>query len=221
MLIFAKIDYINLLPLHIYLKKAPLPSAFKQILEYKKGVPSALNKALFYRRIDGAFISSIESARSKYKRLDLGICAHKRVKSVLVKKHSQAKFDSASASSNALARALGVSGEVLIGDRALKEYLKKPSDFIDLCELWHSRTHLPFVFARFSCIKNKHFFEKILKNFTHQKVFIPGFILHKYALSRGISAKDIKDYLKEIYYKIEGKEKRALKLFLRKSKETR
>lgn len=46
MLIFGKIDYINLLPLHIYLKKAPLPSTFKQIMAHKKGVPSVINYKL-------------------------------------------------------------------------------------------------------------------------------------------------------------------------------
>ncbi|EJB6885816.1 menaquinone via futalosine step 1, partial [Campylobacter jejuni] len=28
-MIFGKIDYINLLPLHIYLKKYPLPNGYK------------------------------------------------------------------------------------------------------------------------------------------------------------------------------------------------
>ena len=51
-MIFGKIDYINLLPLHIYLKKYPLPNGFKASMEHKKGVPSKLNKDLFYRRID-------------------------------------------------------------------------------------------------------------------------------------------------------------------------
>ncbi len=37
----------------------------KQVWSIKKGVPSKLNKDLFYRRIDAAIISSIESARKK------------------------------------------------------------------------------------------------------------------------------------------------------------
>ncbi len=217
MLIFGKIDYINLLPLHIYLKKAPLPSTFKQIMAHKKGVPSVINYKLKKRCIDAAFISSIESPA--YRCFDLGICAHKKVKSVLVRKSSTPKKDSASASSNALALVLNQKGEVIIGDRALKMYLQNPNDFTDLCALWHAKTGLPFVFACLACVKNKHLIEKIFKKFAHKKIFIPGYILEQYALSRGICAKEIKEYLKLIYYKINLKEKKALKLFLKKSKE--
>lgn len=217
-MIFGKIDYINLLPLHIFLKKSPLPNGFKKAMEYKKDVPSKLNKALFYRRIDAAVISSIESSRKKYKTLDIGICANKKVQSVLVKKNSQNKKDEASATSNALAQTLRVNGEVIIGDRALRMYLQNPSEFIDLCTLWYEKTHLPFVFARFSCMRNKDFFKKILASFVRSKIFIPRYILEYYANSRQIRADDIKIYLKEIiYHKIAYKEKRALKLFLKKS----
>lgn len=123
-MIFGKIDYINLLPLHIYLKKYPLPNGFKASMEHKKGVPSKLNKDLFYRRIDAAIISSIESARKKYKNLDLGICANKRVLSVLVEKNTLNAKDPSSATSNALAKVLKQDGKVIIGDKALKLYLK-------------------------------------------------------------------------------------------------
>ncbi|TQR60413.1 MqnA/MqnD/SBP family protein [Campylobacter troglodytis] len=218
-MIFGKIDFINLLPLHIYLKKYPLPSGLKKASEYKKGVPSKLNKDLFYRRVDAAVISSIESARRKYKSLDLGICANKRVQSVILRKNSQDKKDKASASSNALALALQARGEVIIGDRALRAYLQDPSEFIDLCSLWYEKTKLPFVFARFSCTKNKAYFARILKPFLRKKIFIPRYILQNYSNTRQISIKDIQFYLKElIYYKISHKEKRALKLFLKMAK---
>ena len=221
MLIFGKIDYINLLPLHIFLKKTPLPNAFKKAMEYKKNVPSKLNQDLFYRRIDAAVISSIESARKRYKTLDIGICAHKKVQSVLVKKDSKYKKDKASATSNALARVLKARGEVIIGDRALRLYSQTPSEFIDLCALWYEKTHLPFVFARLSYIRNKTFFKKLLNPFVHSKIFIPRYILENYARSRQISPKDIQNYLKEIiYYKIAYKEKKALKLFLKKEKQS-
>lgn len=214
-MIFGKIDYINLLPLHIYLKKYPLPSGFKAAFEYKKSVPSKLNKDLFYRRIDGAFISSIESARKKYKNLNLGICAKKRVLSVLVEKNSPSANDLNSASSNALAKILGVKGQVIIGDKALALYLQDANKYEDLCALWYRKTHLPFVFGRFSCTQKKRLYAKILKNFTQKKMKIPRYILEKYAQNRQVSVKNIRFYLDEvIYYKMGFEEKRALKRFI-------
>lgn len=216
-MIFGKIDFINLLPLHIYLKKYPLPSGLKKIMEYKKGVPSKLNKDLFYKRIDAAIISSIESARAKYKNLNLGICANKRVLSVIVQKNEKNAKDPRSATSNALARVLKQKGKVIIGDEALRLYLEDSSKFIDLCSLWHEKTGLPFVFARFSCVRKKTFYAKILKQFTRTKIKIPYYILEKYSNTRKISPKDIKAYLQVIYYKIEHKEHKALKAFLKQA----
>ena len=113
-MIFGKIDYLNLLPLHVYIKKSSLPSQFKKSMEFKKGVPSKLNRDLFFKRIDGAIISSIESKRKKYKNLDLGICANKKVLSVLVEKNTNNLKDPSSASSNVLARILKQNGKVII-----------------------------------------------------------------------------------------------------------
>ncbi|TEY02735.1 MqnA/MqnD/SBP family protein [Campylobacter sp. US33a] len=216
-MIFGKIDYINLLPLHVYLKKYPLPNGLKATMEYKKGVPSKLNKELFYRRIDAAIISSIESSRKKYKNLNIGICANKRVLSVLVEKNSQKAKDPSSATSNALARVLRQdNNKVIIGDKALKLYLQDRDAYVDLCALWYEKTHLPFVFARFSCIAKKTFYTKLLTNFSYKKIKIPHYILEKYAKTRDISVKDIRYYLDEvIYYQIQTKEKMALKRFIK------
>ncbi|WP_139471115.1 MqnA/MqnD/SBP family protein [Campylobacter armoricus] len=216
-MVFGKIDYLNLLPLHIYLKKSAFPSYVKRTTEYKKGVPSKLNRHLYFRRIDAAIISSIESRRKKYKTLNVGICANKKVKSVLVKKHSQSKEDASSATSNALAKVLKQKGEVVIGDKALKLYLQNPKDYIDLCELWYEKTNLPFVFARFSCVKNFSIYKKMMKNFIKSKTFIPQYILLNYSKSRNLSQKEISAYLKLIYYKIGVKEQMALKKFLAKT----
>ncbi|WP_139453606.1 MqnA/MqnD/SBP family protein [Campylobacter armoricus] len=216
-MIFGKIDYLNLLPLHIYLKKSAFPNYVKRTTEYKKGVPSKLNRHLYFRRIDAAIISSIESRRKKYKTLNVGICANKKVKSVLVKKHSQSKEDASSATSNALAKVLKQKGEVVIGDKALKLYLQNPKDYIDLCELWYEKTNLPFVFARFSCVKNFSIYKKMMKNFIKSKIFIPQYILLNYSKSRNLSQKEISAYLKLIYYKIGAKEQMALKKFLSKT----
>ncbi|TKX32258.1 MqnA/MqnD/SBP family protein [Campylobacter aviculae] len=214
-MIFGKFDYINLLPLTVYLKKYPLPNGFKATLFYKKGEPSHFNKELFYRRVDGAMTSSIESVRKKYKNLDFGICANKQVLSVLVEKDSAKAKDPSSATSNALSQVLGLKGRVIIGDKALKLYIKDPNSYIDLCDLWYKKTHLPFVFARFSCVRKKVYFSKILKSFARQKIKIPQYILQKYVHKKDISAKDIKHYLNEIiYYNIAYKEKKALKRFV-------
>lgn len=214
-MIFGKIDYINLLPFHVFLKTSSLQNSFKKTIEYKKGVPSALNKKLKLGKIDAAIISSVKSAKSNYKQLNLGIVANKCVKSVIVKKNTIAKQDKASETSNALAKLLQINGEVLIGDRALKEFLKSPDDFIDLAKIWHQKHHLPFVFARLCVRKNKTFYEKLAKAFLAKKVKIPRYILSHYATSRGISEEDILEYLKLISYPLHVKQKKALKIFLK------
>lgn len=216
-MIFGKIDYINLLPFHVFLKKSSLSNSFKQSLEYKKGVPSQLNYKLKRRQIDAAIVSSITSTHPMYRTLDVGIVAKKEVKSVLVKEGDYA-MDPASASSNALAQVLHVKGEVLIGDRALKAYLQNPDLYVDLAKLWNERTGLPFVFARLCVTKNSAFYDRLSKRFVAQNIRIPRYILKRYASERGIKEADILEYLKLISYSIGPKEKRALKLFLAKSK---
>ncbi len=215
---FGKIDYINLLPFHVYLKKLPLQNAFKKGIEYNKGVPSEINKKLYLGLIDGAIISSVESEKRDYKKLDFGISAYKRVDSVLIKKNTPNKKDKASATSNALADVLGLEGEIIIGDRALRKFIKNPDDYIDLVKVWHKRTNLPFVFARFCVRKNVKFYKKLSKNFLKQNVKIPQYILEKYSKSRQISKKDILAYLELIHYPLEQKQKRGLKKFLKKNK---
>ncbi len=220
-MIFGKIDYINLLPFHIFLKRSSLQNSFKKSIEYKKGIPSQLNKKLRFGKIDAAIISSIESAKPYYKQLDLGIVANKKVNSVLVKKNTKPKKDSASASSNALAHLLGIQGEVIIGDRALKMYLQKPDDFIDLVDVWYKKHRLPFVFARLCVRKHHGFYKRLAKKFLSQNVKIPNYMLERYSVSRKISKKDILDYLDLIYYPIKTKEKKALKKFLISNKRLR
>lgn len=123
-MIFGKIDYLNLLPFSVFLKGCRAPNAFKAALNYHKGVPSAMSEALVKGRIDAAVISSVEARRARFKRLKLGICAQAAVKSVLVRL-GERKPDAASRTSNALSEILGVKGEVIIGDRALRLYLQE------------------------------------------------------------------------------------------------
>ncbi len=216
-MIFGKIDYINLLPFHIFLKQSSLSSAFKKAVEHKKGVPSSINSAFEKRRVSAAFISSIKSNKKNIKTLPLGIVAKKSVKSVIVKEGNSAS-DPASATSNILSKVLNIKGKVIIGDRALQEYIKNPGQYIDLAKAWYDKYHLPFVFAVLCTNKHHKIYQRLVKIFKKRNIKIPRYILQSYASKRGISEKEIKEYLKLITYNIGGKEKIALKLFLKKSK---
>jgi len=216
-MVFGKIDYINLLPFHVFLKRASLPNAFKRSCEHQKAVPSSINRKFRKRVVDAAFISSIESKRKSITPLPIGIVAQKNVKSVLIKE-GVAKRDPASASSNMLARVLGLEGEVFIGDRALKLYLEDPGAYIDLAQKWNEKYHLPFVFARLCVNRQQNFYKRLSAKFVQQPIKIPNYILSKYAHERGILGKDIKEYLKLISYNIGKKEQKALSMFLKKAK---
>ena len=216
-MVFGKIDYINLLPFHVFLKKSSLPSAFKRSCEHQKNVPAIINHKLRKRKVDAAFISSIESKRKTITPLNVGIVAQKNVKSVIIKE-GVSKKDPASATSNMLARVLGLQGEVFIGDRALKLYLQDPNAYIDLGQTWHETYHLPFVFARLCVNVRQSFYKKLSKKFVEKPIKIPNFILAHYAKERGILEKDIKEYLKLISYTIGKKEQKALFIFLKKAK---
>jgi len=130
-MIFAKIDFINLLPLHVFIKKN-LSTQMKQIIEYKKSYPASINKKFKKRKVDAAVISSIASRRCK-KCLDLGIVANGVVDSVLVIPGSYKK-DFQSDTSNALAKVLKIDGEVVIGDKALYKFHNSDEVFIDLAK---------------------------------------------------------------------------------------
>ncbi len=182
-------------------------------LGYKRAVPSQINKALKRRAINAAFISSIESR--KYQCTDLGIIAYKKVYSVLLLE-GENQSDPASATSNQLARVLNLRGKVLIGDAALKYYLDG-GEGIDLAEAWHEKTGLPFVFARLCYNKHGKEIQKLAKSFSHTKVKIPQYILKKEAKKRGITSKQLSWYLEHIYYKMDNKAKKSLKLFLKEA----
>ncbi len=217
-MLFGKIDYINLLPFHLFLKRSSLTNSVKKSCEYKKSYPSKINQQFKRREIDAAFISSIESHSSTFKTLPLGIVAKKSVTSVIVKKNSISSKDPHSATSNVLAKVLNIDGEVYIGDKALKLYLENPQDYIDLAKQWNDKYSLPFVFARLSV--NRYFttFKKISVRFKNNHTKIPQYILKKYAHERMIPPQEIVKYLSLISYEIGAKERRGLKLFLKKSR---
>ena len=216
-MVFAKIDFINLLPFHIYIKKNIKSTQTKAIIEYKKSYPSLINKKFKKREVDSAFISSIASRNEE--KLDLGIVAKKDVLSVLLIPGNDEK-DFRSDTSNALAKVLNLKGKVLIGDKALKYYHNNgKKDFIDLAQYWNDKYKLPFVFAVLCYSSNKKQLEKIIKNFNKNHVKIPTYILNQYSKRTGISNKNILEYLEKIDYKIGIKEKRSLKLFLNLTKQ--
>ena len=214
-MIFAKIDFINLLPFYIFIKKNIKSSQIKQIINYKKSYPSIINKQFKKRSIDAAFISSIKSKRCKC--LDLGIVAKKEVLSVLALK-GEFKKDLQSDTSNALAVALDIKGEILIGDKALHYYHNSnDKEFIDLAKVWSDKYNLPFVFARLCFNKQKKYLEKLSKKFLATNVKIPQYILKQYAMKTDLSIKQIQEYLTKISYKISYKEKLSLKKFFKLS----
>ena len=216
-MIFAKIDFINLLPFYIYIKKNIKSSQTKAIINYKKSYPSKINKDFKNRKIDGAFISSIKSQHQKT--TNIGIVAKKDVLSVLSIPGIYSK-DTQSDTSNILAKVLKYEGKIIIGDKALKYYYEHPNNnFIDLAQKWNDKYNLPFVFARLCYTKNGNNIKKLANNFVNTKVKIPQYILKQYAKRANISTAQILDYLDKISYTIGYKEEKSLKKFFRLSKQ--
>ncbi len=213
-MLFGKIDYINLAPFHVFLKRYIQNTQLKQSIEYKKSYPSKINSLFKRRKIDAAFISSIESKRGNFTCFNAGIIAKKEIKSVLVKRGRYTK-DSESATSNALAKVLGIEGEVIIGDKALSLYISDKDSYVDLAQSWYEKNHLPFVFARFCVSKNRCYYQKLITAFLQKKVKIPYYISRKYAKKRDISLYEIKSYLRLVHYDMDYKAQKSLRKFLK------
>ncbi|WP_434637431.1 hypothetical protein MLC35_01190 [Sulfurimonas sp. NW7] len=209
-MIFGKIEYLNLLPFHVFMKRFTRSTQQKLQMEYKKNVPAKINDAFLNRRVDAAFISSIKAKKSKH--VNLGIIAKKEVRSVIVIPSVQNKTDIESASSNLLAELLHVKGEVLIGDKALR-YALVNNDYIDLAQLWNEKYHLPFVFALLCYHKNQKQYKKIEKAFLKREIKIPQYLLQKASKKTNVAPADILDYLQLISYKLDCKAKKGLKKF--------
>ena len=209
-MLFGSISYLNLLPFQVFLKRHLKSNTEKMSFRYKRAVPSHINKALKRREVHAGFISS--AASTGFMCTNLGIIAHKKVYSVLLLS-GENKPDPASATSNQLARLLGLQGKVLIGDAALKYYLDG-GKAIDLAEAWYEKTGLPFVFARLCYNKHETHIQKLAQTFGKQNIKIPQYILKGEAKKRGISPKQLTWYLEHISYTMDWKAKRSLKLFL-------
>lgn len=214
-MIFGKIDYLNLLPFHVFMKRFVKTSSEKLGIEYKKNVPAKINREFLSKRVDAAFISSIKAQKSLH--IGLGIIARQKVKSVLIIPNTGIKKDIESATSNILANVLQLQGEVLIGDKALR-YALKNNNYIDLADVWNKKYHLPFVFALLCYNKDKSIYKRVEREFLRTEVKIPQYILKQASLRTGISQKDILEYLKLISYRVDYKAKLALKKFYKEAK---
>ncbi len=213
-MIFGSIAYLNLLPFAHFLKQNLRYTQEKQIIRYRQSVPSKINELFSKRVIDAAFISSVKSRHCDCS--DLGIVANGAVYSVLLLENKQI-FDSESDTSNVLSQVLNLQGKVIIGDKALRYYLSG-KESKDLALEWQKETNLPFVFARLCYNKEKRRIKKLAKNFLKSRRQIPYYYLKREAEKKGISPKELKWYLAHIQYKIGYKEKKSLKLFLKKAK---
>lgn len=213
-MIFGKIDFLNLLPFHVFIKRYARSTQFHQSLHYHKGVPSALNREFAARRIDAAFISSITAKNCRH--FGVGIVAQREVLSVLSLPKAD-KADEDSATSNLLAQILDVHGEVLIGDKALRYYYGG-GEHIDLGALWHERTGLPFVFALLCTHYHSDELRRLSRAFVSKKVKIPHYILMEASRKSNLSPAQIIYYLQFISYKVGAKEARGYKRFVREAK---
>ncbi len=212
-MIFGKIEYLNLLPFHTFMKRYLRASTEKKAWIKCGGVPATLNRRMRLGRIEAAVVSSIVSPA--FYCVDLGIVADGAVWSVLLKPGSS-RQDDASDTSNALARVLNVKGEVIIGDRALVQYFHSKEEWLDLGAQWKKKTGLPFVYARLCAgnLKEYRRLKRIEKLFNPKAVKIPWRQLHKEAIRIGIEPAQAQAYLDRIGYRLRWQEKRALKKFL-------
>lgn len=213
-MVFGKIEYLNLLPFHVFMKRFARSSQQSMSMNYYKDVPAKTNKKFLSRRVDAAFISSIRA--KNYQHVNLGIIAKKEVLSVLVIPNEKSVSDSASETSNVLAKILNVHGEVIIGDKALRYYLQK-KQHVDLAKMWNEKHNLPFVFALLCFHKDRNLYKKIEKNFLKRKVKIPRYILNEASERTKIPQEEILNYLKYISYNLDTKAKKGLVKFYKEA----
>jgi len=214
MLKFGSIAYLNLLPFQVYMKRHSPSTQFAQMLGWRRAVPSVINHEFRRGSVHAAFISSIASRGCSC--TDLGIVADGAVHSVFVLPRERGD-DPASETSNALARILGFDGRVLIGDAALKHRLSG-GEGIDLAQVWKQHTGLPFVFARLCYNRQGKRIRKLAKDFGSKEWKIPRYILEREAKKRGITPAQLQWYLNHIDYRIGWRERKGLRLFLKKTR---
>jgi len=193
------------------MKRALRHNAAQMSFRYKRDVPARINRALRRRRINAAFVSTAASRNLHC--TEAGIVAKGSVYSVLLLpgEHSD---DPASASSNALAKMLGLEGRVLIGDAALRHYLDG-GEGIDLAKAWYDKTGLPFVFARLCCNRHCDKVDALARRFVRSRTRIPRYILVREARKRGITPAQLQWYLRHIHYTVDRDARLSLKRFMK------
>ncbi len=216
-MLFGKIEYLNLLPFHLFMKRYSRSSRYYMSFRYKKGVPAKINAEYAARRVDAAFISSVKARKERY--VDLGIIAKKEVLSVLLIPSQTYQADRESATSNVLSKVLGLKGEVLIGDKALRHYLSSEEKAIDLAKAWHDKYKLPFVFAVLCYQQHDTEIKQLARTFKKSRQKIPQYQLLKASKRTGISPKAIQHYLTYISYELDNKAKAGLRKFWHLAKE--
>lgn len=213
-MVFGKIEYLNLLPFHVFMKRFVRSSRDGMSMNYYKDVPAKTNKKFLSRSVDAAFISSIKAKGQKH--VNLGIIAKKEVLSVIVVPNQIHLADKESETSNLLAKILHLKGEVLIGDKALR-YTLQNKPHIDMAKKWNETHSLPFVFALLCYHKDKNLYKKIEKNFLKKKIKIPRYILKEAASRTQISEQNILHYLTYISYNLDEKAKRGVEKFYKEA----
>lgn len=207
---FGRIDYLNLLPFHVFMKRYVRSSQAKMMLRHGENVPSAVNRAYRRREIDAAFISSIRAKRQRH--LHLGIIADGQVQSVLLFESDTPENDSASETSNVLAAVLGLQGRVLIGDPALRAFYEG-AEAIDLAEAWQKRYGLPFVFAVLCYQAEGERMRRLGRAFERHPKKIPHYLLQRAAARSGVPPAVILSYLEHIHYRLDHRSLKALHRF--------
>lgn len=213
-MVFGKIEYLNLLPFHVFMKRFTKSSQQSMSMHYYRDVPAKTNKKFISRKVDAAFISSIRAKKKRH--VNLGIIAKKEVLSVLVAPSQKDVSDKESETSNILQKILGIKGEVLIGDKALRYYLEG-KEHTDLAKEWRKKHNLPFVFALLCYHKDKALYKKIERNFLKREVKIPRYILEQASKRTGIAQSDILNYLDHISYDFDKKAKKGLDKFYKEA----
>jgi chorismate dehydratase len=207
---FGRIEYLNLLPFHVFMKRYLRSSRSQMMLRHGANVPSAINRAYRLRKIDAAFISSIRAKRQKH--LGLGIIADGPVQSVLLLPSDAPQTDTASETSNVLARVLGLEGRVLIGDPALRAFIEG-IEATDLAAEWKARYGLPFVFGLLCYQAEGARMRKLGRAFERHPKKIPQYLLQRASQRSGVAPEHILDYLKGIHYRLDHRAQRSLRKF--------
>lgn len=209
---FGEINYLNLLPFRLYLKR----HRYRDRWVIKTGTPAEVNRWFREGRIDGGVLSSVRAVEGV--RYPVGIGAEGPVWSVLLSPTREGG-DPASNTSNLLPVALNLKGQVVIGDRALSLYLKNREEWVDLGEEWFRQVQLPFLFAQLTSRRPSRELERVATGFLRQGrgiYRIPQYLLRWEGARRGLSPRQVEEYLRLIRYQVGWREELGFKKFLRR-----